>query len=148
MFIVSFLLCLLRAAIVAMGFVGVALLPVDHPAMKTAYLEIGTGIGMVLCGISGNALLLAKKQIGVYLGWGLIAFTIGSILTGIAAILITGGTLGPKAPPGQETARFVGMVVGAVISVAIRVSIIVAYGAALIQFHNWYSRYGGDAKTY
>ena len=148
MFIVSLVFCFLRAIIVALGFVGMGMLPKDDPAMKMAFFEIGTGLGMVLCGVPGNALLLAKNQIGVFLGWGLVAFTVGSILTGIITVfMMAGNPAGPKAPPGAETAQFVGMMIGGGISVLIRVGIIAAYGAALIQFQNWYSRYGGGGSA-
>ena len=149
MFIVSLVFCFLRAIIVALGFVGMGMLPKDDPAMKMAFFEIGSGLGMVLCGVPGNALLLAKNQIGVFLGWGLVAFTIGSILTGLITVIITSGqpgAMGPPPPPGAETAHFVGMMIGGGISILIRVSIIAAYGAALIQFQSWYSRYGGGGS--
>ena len=62
MFIVSLVFCFLRAIIVALGFVGMGMLPKDDPAMKMAFFEIGSGLGMVLCGVPGNALLLAQKS--------------------------------------------------------------------------------------
>jgi len=144
MFIVSLIFCLLRGAIVAFGFIGIGMLPPDHPAMKTAVLEIGTGLGMVLCGVPANALLLFKNQIGFYLGWGLIAFTIGSILTGIASIFLSGGNIGgaEPPPPGMENAQLIGMIIGGSISVIIRVIIIVAYAVALLKFQSWYIQYG------
>ncbi|MGI8981001.1 MAG: hypothetical protein ACR2FY_17370 [Pirellulaceae bacterium] len=148
MFIVSLVFCFLRAAIVALGFVGMGMLPADDPAMKMAYFEIGTGLGMVLCGVPGNALLLAKNQIGVFLGWGLVAFTVGSILTGLATVFMMGNNpaaMGPPPPPGAENAQFIGMMIGGAIAVLVRVGIIVAYGAALIQFQNWYAQYGRNA---
>jgi hypothetical protein len=144
MFIVSLIFCLLRAAIVALGFIGMGVLKADDPAMKTAVLEIGTGLGMVLCGVPGNALLLFKNQVGFYLGWGLIAFTIANMFSGIATILFSGGNIGGGAPPppGMENAQLVGMIIGGSISIIIRGSILVAYAAALLKFQSWHLQHG------
>lgn len=145
MFIVSLVFCFLRAIFVALGFVGMGMMRADDPLMKTVYLEIGSGLGMVLCGVPGNALLLAKNQIGAFLGWGLVAFTIGSIITGIIQLVTTGGNMGTPPPPGAENAILAVAIVTASIGFLIRVGILVAYGAALIQFQNWYSQYGRNA---
>lgn len=144
MFIVSLVFCLLRAIFVALGFIGMGVMKPDDPLMKAAFLEIGTGLGMVLCGVPGNTLLLFKNQIGFYLGWGLIACTVGSILTGIVELFLTGGNMagGPPPPPGMETAQLVGVIIGGGISILIRGSIIVAYATALLKFQSWYLQYG------
>jgi hypothetical protein len=144
MFIVSLIFCLLRAAIVALGFIGMGMLKADDPALKTAVLEIGSGLGMVLCGVPGNALLLFKNQVGFYLGWGLIAFTIANMLSAIATIMVSGGNIGggPPPPAGMENAHLVGMIIGGSCSLIIRCSILVAYAAALLKFQGWYVQYG------
>jgi hypothetical protein len=142
MFVVSLVFCIIRSLFVALGFVGMGMMKPDDPLLKAAFLEIGTGLGMVLCGVPGNALLLFKNQIGFYLGWGLIACTIGSILTGIVEMALTGGNMGRPPPPGAENALLVFTIFVATITVLIRLGIIVAYGAALIQFQNWYTQYG------
>ena len=142
MFIVSLVFCFLRAVFVALGFLGMGIMRADDPLMKAVFLEIGSGLGMVLCGVPGNSLLLAKNQIGSYFGWGLIAFTVASILTGIIELVLTGGNMGNPPPPGAEKAMLAVTIVVASITCLIRVGIIVAYGAALIQFQNWYSQYG------
>lgn len=143
MFIISLILCILRAGFVALGMLGMGLMKADDPLMKAAFLEIGTGVGMVLCGVPGNTLLLFKNQVGFYLGWGLIACTIGSILTGVVEMVLTGGNLGGEPPPpGAEGAQMIGLIIGGGIAVLFRGGILVAYGAALLQFQSWYSQHG------
>jgi hypothetical protein len=144
MFAVSLVFCFIRAAAVSLGLAGMGMLSADDPAMKMAVFEIGSGLGMVLCGVPGNALLLAKNRMGVFLGCGLIVFTMGSILTGLITVLIAGNpaALNPPSTPGTETAELVGYMIGAGLSILVRVSIIAAYAAALIQFQNWHSIHG------
>ena len=143
-FVVSLIFCLLRAGLVALGFIGMGILKPDDPALKTAVLEIGSGLGMVLCGVPGNALLLFKNQVGFYLGWGLIAFTIANMLSGIATIMVSGGQIEGAAPPppGMENAQLVGMIIGGSCSMIIRCSILVAYAVALLKFQSWYLQHG------
>src|SRR5262245_59059715 len=78
MFVVSLCFCVIRGVLVAVGFLGLAILPAGSPAVVVVYFELATGIGMVLCGLPANSLLLAKNQIGIFLGWGLVFFTIAS----------------------------------------------------------------------
>ncbi len=148
MFVVSLLFCFFRSVIVAIGFVGMGMLPADDPAMKIGFLEIGTGLGMVLCGVPGNALLLARKQIGIYFGWGLAAFTVSSITTGIALMAVSHDVPavgGSAADPGIQHAELIGMVIGGGLSISLRVGILVAYAVALIRFQNWIAQYGRGA---
>ena len=82
-------------------------------------------------GISGNVLLLRKKSVGIYFACVAAIFTVGSIGVGIRELLLTIRPL----PDDMK----LGMMVGGVITVAIRLGIVALMGVALVRFSNWQS---------
>lgn len=126
MAILSLIFCLIRIPLVAMGIMGYSeLAALGHPMAMAAPWEILTGIGMVICGILGNILLLAKKRAGVAIGWGLMGCTIGSIAVGLWEASIMLGQFPDGSP------QKVGGYIGAAITLVIRLALVVLYIIAL-----------------
>ena len=137
MFITSLFFSLLRVLLVMLGFAGyVAMKNMDPPPPELASVpaEIGTGIAIAFFGIFGNGLLLAKQKLGLFLGYLLVLAVIGSILTGFWQ---ASGIMSKYDPGSPE---FIGAIVGLVFVVGIRIAILAAYVAALIQFKKWHDK--------
>lgn len=130
MFIVSLVFCCLRMLMVPLSILGYA--SGAAAEMGTSVLfEIITGIGIAVFGVLGNGLLLARKPIGVTFGWLLVLSVLGSLAVGLWQAFMLWSDMEPGTP------EFIGIVIGLVFTLAIRVSLLIAYIAALMMFGKW-----------
>jgi hypothetical protein len=133
-FIIDLIFCVLRIGFVVLGLIGYQNL--DGPLLDSAPYELITGAAIVLFGISGNGLMLAKQTWAVALGWLALAATLGSIGVGIWQASIM---LDFFAQNGNEAER-IGGYIGAGFSILVRVEIIFTYLFALLKYSSWSAR--------
>ena len=137
MFIISLVFVLLRIVAVLLGIVGVvavlngAKIEIN---MIQAVVEIGSGAAMVLFGLLGNGLMLAKKRTGYLFGWLLVFSVLVNIGTGLFGI----GDLFNQFQPGSP--ELIAALVTAGFFILIRFGLLAAYIAALLQFKKWIDR--------
>jgi len=133
MFIVSLVFCGIRAPLVAMGFAGYFALQQmgNHPLMPTVAFEIGTGLGIVVFGIPGNALLLARQSWAVLLGYLAAASVVGSIAVGIwqTSIMAEGQA--------ADSPERIFVLIGSGGAFVFRLVLLGLYVAALAKFSSW-----------
>jgi hypothetical protein len=136
-FIIDLVFCVIRIAIVGMGFVGYQILKEQgSPLFASVPYEIIIGAAIVLFGIAGNGLMLAKKTWAVALGWLTLASTLGSSGVGIWQTSII---LDNLAQNGAE-AELIGAYIGAGFTILLRAGIVFAYLFALLKFSGWSQR--------
>lgn len=134
MFIVSLIICLLRVPLVFFAFVGLMMIqqgqgPVE--LLPTVWFEIGSGAALAGCGILANGLMLAKIDWAVKLGYLTVLAVLFSIGVGIWQAMLQVGLQQPGTP---EQA---GMMIGIVLVIGFRLTLLGLYVAALIQFAAW-----------
>lgn len=132
MFVVSLLFCVVRLLLVMLAVPGYFVIVKTMPEMgPTVIAEIATGAGMVVSGLIGNGLMLARKRIGIVFGWLLCAFTLGSLGVGIWQGSFRLQQFGPGTP------QYVGAIIGIVLVIGIRLFLVGLYGFAVTQFSRW-----------
>ncbi|MFO0939935.1 MAG: hypothetical protein U0930_04140 [Pirellulales bacterium] len=139
MFVTSLILSILRVFLVAFSVIGLLLMlrMPNGPVQGGFYsglmiVDAVTGLGIAVLGISANALLLAKKKVGLILGY-LLAVTV-LLSLGIAAV-----NLALIIRPGVNGQNIIFMFLGAGLTMAIRFGLLVAYVIALKQFKQWWA---------
>ncbi|MBT4864978.1 MAG: hypothetical protein HON53_07670 [Planctomycetaceae bacterium] len=133
-FIIDLVFCVLRIGFVALGLINYQNL--EGPLLESAMFELITGAAIVLFGIAGNGLMLAKQAWAVALGWLNLGATLGSIGVGIWQASIF---LDEMAQNGGEAER-IGGYIGAGFSILVRVGIIFTYLFALLKYSSWSAR--------
>lgn len=134
MFIVSLVFSVLRILFVALGILGYIMMAdmVNPPAgFALAIPELLAGVGIIIFGLLGNSLMLARKKIGVTLGAVLVFFVLASTVIGGlqgAAYLSNYNSGSPE---------WMGAIFGVVFTLIIRVAILIAYVFALLKFNKW-----------
>jgi hypothetical protein len=127
MLIVDLVLCCFRVPVV--GLTILAMLA-DSKAMavfgKSAVLEVVSGIGIVAFGILGNALLLARKRVGLTLCWISVGYFALSIVTSVWQI-------GLQAQAMHNDAEVLGVVLVGGLILAFRLGLGGLYVVALVQ---------------
>jgi hypothetical protein len=134
MFIISLCLCLLRIPVVIFGVFGwmglEATGQANQPIALTVPFEVLSGAAIVVLGISANVGLLLKQRWGVSLGY----------LTVVACFISMALALWQLSILFQATtddAQRVGFVVGAVLTLIIRLTIVGLWLSAVLKFSRW-----------
>jgi hypothetical protein len=130
-FIIELVFCGLRAPLVALGFVGVAMIAPDDPLAQTAIYELATGIGMVGFGVLANIGLLMKKSWGVPLGYLALVASAGSIGTAVWQL----SAQMDQFPEGSPVR--VGVMIGGGLVFMLRIALMGLYLSALTKFSAW-----------
>lgn len=130
-FIMDLVFCVIRVPLVGFGIVGLQMAPNDPMVVQTGIFEVLAGVGIVVCGIPGNIAMLAKQKWGVVLGWATVAATIASVCVGLWQMTFF---LEQHAP---GTLEYVGAIMGGVIVLGLRLSLLGLYVAALLWFARW-----------
>ena len=135
MFIVSLVFAAFRLISVPFAIMGFLMMQRDgNPMMASAMGEIATAVGIAFCGTVGNGLMLAGKKFGLYLGYALVLFVIGSLGVGLSQ---AGMVLG-QFPEGSS--ERIGAMIGMGGAMLFRVILLGLYVYALIGFSGWVNR--------
>ncbi len=116
----------LRAPFLVLAVIGMMGGMVDDALAATVPFEIAGHAGLFVFGVSANVLILLKKAAGLVLGWILVGVTVLSYLVGLAQIAAQ--TVGA-----DSQAELIGMWVGGIITILIRVALLVCYCVALLM---------------
>jgi hypothetical protein len=130
--VVDLLLLSLRAALVVFGLVGLTTVAMHDPmVLQTGWFEVGAGLAMVLLGFPADIALLARQRWGVWLAYGKVAATFGSIGVGIWQ-----GTYFFQRFPANSP-EMVGVIIGITLVSGWRVLLIAMYVFAILRFSRW-----------
>ena len=126
--IADLVLCSLRGLLVVLSIVGyLALQQEESPMLASVVGEILTGVGIAIFGITGNALLLARKRWAVALGYLAALFALGSVGVGLWQLAF----VLDQFPAGSP--QRIGAMIGGGFVAAVRVLIIGLYVAGLLM---------------
>ena len=123
----------LRVVLVLFSVIGIWALGTANPLFFWGVLEIVTGGAMVIFGILGDSLVLAKKRIGLSLCWIALIATVANLIVGLCEIPLQmdaqmqNGQIGPE----QAQAVKIGMLIGGGVVGLLRLGLIIGYGVAL-----------------
>ncbi len=140
MFIISLIFSILRIASTGFSILGMYMLSqadTASPLASNAIWEVLTGAGMMLSGIIGNSLMLARKPVGLYFGYLLVFFVLGSFLVAMIQTVTLFNMQGSGVAGSQQQAQLIGMVIGASVVIVIRLALVGAYVFALVKFKQW-----------
>jgi hypothetical protein len=135
MFVLSLVFSLLRAPLVILGvnaWSNLENLP-DDPVLSTIPIEVMSGASIVLLGVAANLGLLFKQRWGVWLG----VMTVAASLVSVALALWQLSIVVQNNPDGPER---MGVLIGALMAMAIRLTIIGLYLAAVLKMSKWLAR--------
>ena len=124
MVIMDLVFCTLRLLAAAMSMIGATMLPANNPLLQSVPFEIATSLGVAVCGLTGNTLILLKKKLGVAISVGTVLFTVGSIGVGAWQAMLL-------CPAKLNTPEGVGHVIGVAFALIVRTILLVLYGIAL-----------------
>jgi hypothetical protein len=131
MLIIDIVFRCIRILLVALGIVGILALGPADPIYFWGILEIITGVAMIVFGLLGDSLVLAKKKIGITLCWIALMVTVGNMIVGFCELPLLIQQQMAQAPAAQADAMKIGMIVGVVFMATIRLSLIIAYAVAV-----------------
>lgn len=144
MFIASLVMSILRIFIVALSIIGMLFLlrgggnlPQGSVFQGFMFLDVIVGAGIAVLGITANTLLLLKKRVGLYFGYALAICVMISL--GLAAMNIVTMVQGV-----MRASNLLPMLIGAGATMAIRLTLLVAYFTALQKFNQWYQSVGSS----
>ena len=131
-FIIELVFCCIRTVLVLGGIVGLLnMVNVPPRLQQTVIFEVSAGAGIAVFGIFGMGLLLARKDMGVVLGYLDVVSTIGSLIVAVWQLSI----LAENVPPGSP--ERIGMYVGGGITLLIRLALIGLLIAAMMKYRDW-----------
>ena len=133
MFWVDIVFSAIRIPAVAVGILAYSIAQPHANAMvaQTGIFEIASAMGMVLFGFTGDIAMLLKQKWGVYLGGLKVASVLASCAVGIWQATFVMEQFASGSP------NRVGVVIGAAFSVGLRLALVAAYAAAIVQFAKW-----------
>ena len=140
MSIVDLVMCCLRLLAAGVGVVG--LLAVASQGVVglglTVYADAGINLLLGIVGIVAAILLLRKSPIAVPLGWATVGLAILSVLLAVVSVInlvsnADAGFGGQPRPPGFVP----GAIIGAAVTVGIRLVLLGMYATALVKFSEW-----------
>ncbi len=142
MFIASLVLSILRIFIVTLSIIGMLFLlrgggnlPQGAVFQGFMFLDVIIGAGIAVLGITANTLLLLKKRVGLYIGYALaICVMISLGLAAMNIVIMLQGVM--------QVSSMIPMLVGAGATMAVRLTLLVAYFTALHKFKQWYQAVG------
>jgi hypothetical protein len=140
MFVISLIFSVLRIASTGFSILGMYMLSqagAASPLASNAIWEVLTGAGMMISGIIGNSLMLARKPVGLYFGYMLIFFVLSSFLVAIIQTVTLFNMQGAGVAGSPQQAQLIGMVVGASVVIVFRLALVGAYVIALVKFKQW-----------
>lgn len=130
-FIVDLVLCSLRLLMVPFSILGLMFAEdVEQVFGASVFAEILAGLLIGVIGIAANVMLLVKKPLGVHLGNALVALTVASYGVAVWQTVLQFGML-------DSTAERVGGVIGFVVVMAVRVTLLALFVVALMKFKRW-----------
>lgn len=141
MAIIDLVLLGLRSILVVAGIVGIFVAPEDQMVLQTGMFEVGSGLIMVLAGLTANIGMLMKKSWAVPFGY----IKTFAALTSIGVAVWQLSMVAPNFPVGSP--EFIGFMIGVAISLGIRGGLIIAYFVALVKFASWARTKAMNAKT-
>ncbi len=140
MFIISLVFSFLRIVTTGFSILGMYVLSqadTESPLASNAIWEVLTGAGMMVSGIIGNSLMLARKPVGLYFGYLLVFFVLASFLVAMIQTATMFNMQGAGAAGSPQQAQLIGMVIGASVVIVIRLALVAAYVLALVKFKKW-----------
>ncbi len=141
MFILSLVFTVLRVPLVLFGFVALtALADIPPSLMATVPFELGSGSAIVVFGLAANILLLMKKNIGVPLGWCLVASVVFSLAVGLWQGGLQAGEFEAGSP--EQIGAFIGL--GFV--TVLRIVILAMYITALVWIGRWFNEASAESR--
>jgi hypothetical protein len=135
-FVIDLVFCCMRALLVLLGIVNLtAGMGVQDPMVKaTLVYEVGAGLGMVLLGIPANLLMLFRQRAGVFLAIGKLLATFASFGVGIWQLSFIIANF-PEGSPER-----IGAMVGAGMTMVLRLGLVAVYIGAIVTFWKWLGR--------
>jgi hypothetical protein len=133
MFIMSLIFCLFRLPLVIFGAIAWSNLDQmahDPVIAATVPFEVISGMSLVLLGIPANLALLFKQRWGVWLG----LMTVAASLVNVGLAVWQLSIMVQVTPDEQER---IGLIIGALMTMAIRLTIIGLYAAAVLKMSKW-----------
>jgi hypothetical protein len=127
--VIDLVFCVLRLLILGFSIIGLAMLMRVNDGMKfAAIFEVLTGVIMVVFGIAGDSLVLAKKRIGIPLCWVAVGGTVLSILVGVGQLFM----MQQGRPELAQGPALVGAIIGGALAAIIRFGLLAFYVYCII----------------
>lgn len=141
MFVISLIFSILRILSTGFSILGILLIASQAGTpdfmVRNAVMDVVTGAGMMLSGIIGNSLMLARKPVGLYFGYLLVFFVFGSFLVAMIQAVTLFNAQGSGAAAAPQQVQLFSMVIGAGVAIIFRLALVVAYVVALLKFKQW-----------
>jgi hypothetical protein len=135
------LLLIFRALLVVGGVLGILSVGNEAPLIaQTGWFEVGSGALMVLAGFPADIAMLLRQGWAVFLAYVKVAATFASIIVGIWQMTFFLQTFQPGSP------EYVGGLMGAGVTVVVRVGLLALYVAAVVWYSRWLSS-SSDRRT-
>lgn len=131
--ILDLVFCAIRFGLAMLGVVGFAMIEPDDPMRPTVVFEVGTGLAIALFGVSANILILLQKPIGIYLAIVKIFFTLANMLVGVWQAYLQLGPMTDGAVGAERTGILIGLTIGLLFVLGIRLTLMGLYIAALVK---------------
>jgi len=124
--ITDLVFCACRVVLVLLAVIGGFMMEKDNPLAKTVWMEIASGVGIAVFGLSADILLLCRKGAGVALAVAALVFTFLNVGVGVYQLTI------PHSLHSETLAR-IGMFIGGGLMLACRLAFNAVYVVVIVQ---------------
>ena len=135
--IIDLIMASIRLLLVPLSVLGYSMMQEDDPLIITVPFEIGFGLLIGLAGIIAAIGMLMKKEWAIPAGWANVCITVPGIFVGVWQASIATNTDPMLA---NNEAAQIGAMIGAVIAVGIRLTLVVLVVVALLKYKAWLAR--------